>query len=52
MRNEDSTVGKIAGDAKAVLGYGLRTLAIWIGAVVLIAVMIGVGVWISGWFSS
>ena len=48
MSNEDSTVGKLAGDAKAVLGCGLRTLAIWTGTAVLIAVMIGVGVWISG----
>ena len=51
MSNEDSTVDKIAGDAKAVLGCGIRTLAIWIGAVLLIAAMIGIGVWISGWFS-
>ncbi len=51
MSNDDSTVDKIAGDAKAFLGCGLRTLAIWIGAVLLIAAMIGIGVWISGWFS-
>ena len=51
MSNEDSTVDKITGDAKAVLGCGIRTLAIWIGAVLLIAAMIGIGVWISGWFS-
>lgn len=51
MSNEDSTVDKITGDAKAVLGCGLRTLSIWIGAVLLIAAMIGIGVWINGWFS-
>ncbi len=51
MDNEDSPMDKVAGDAKAVLGCGLRTLAIWIGAVVLIGVMISVGVWISGWFA-
>jgi hypothetical protein len=51
MDNEDSAMDKFASDAKAVLGCGVRTLAIWIGAVVLIGVMIGVGVWISSWFT-
>ncbi len=51
MNGEESKMGKAAGDAKAALGCGLRTLAIWIGAVVLIALMIGVGIWISNLFT-
>jgi hypothetical protein len=51
MDSEESRMIKAASDAKAALGCGLRTLAIWIGAVVLIALMIGIGVWISNLFS-
>jgi len=51
MSNDESTADKVTDDAKAVLGCGLRTLAMWIGAVLLIAAMIGLGVWISSWFT-
>lgn len=51
MSSEESRMDKATDEAKAVLGCGLRTLAIWIGAVVLIAAMIGIGVWISNLFS-
>ena len=51
MSSEESRMDRATDEAKAVLGCGLRTLAIWIGAVVLIAAMIGIGVWISNLFS-
>ena len=51
MSNEDSDLGKVTGDGRAVLGCGVRALVMWIGAVVVIALMIGIGVWVSGWFS-
>jgi hypothetical protein len=51
MSNEDSNLGKVTGDGRAVLGCGVRALVMWIGAVVVIALMIGIGVWVSGWFS-
>ena len=50
MSNDESGLDKVTGEAKAILGCGIRTLAMWIGAVLVVALMIGIGVWISGWF--
>jgi hypothetical protein len=51
MGTEESKFEEIAGEAKSILGCGLQTIAIWVGVVVVFALIFAVGTWIFDFFA-
>ncbi len=46
MTDDESNLNKLEEGAKTILGCGLQAIAIWVGVLIVFALIFGVGLWL------